>query len=246
MHTTEEAEPSLPHISRAETKTAAMPMMRAQVIAIALFVPIVAISLLPHVYLWGVPDGNPFPLSLIAALLGSIVVHEGLHGLGYYWSGASRANIEFGFNWSGLAPYAHCSAPLRATPYRVAIALPGLVLGVPPLLAGLGLGSWWLTLYAFLMLAAAGGDALLLWTLRKVPGNAWTQDHPTQMGCLVLGHASSPVPPVLEPATENNLSAEKEDASASEADLSRRTLLIILIVVTLLGIGVGYFAAPYL
>ena len=246
MHTTEEAEPSRPHVSREEAKTAAMPMRRAQVIAIALFVPIVAISLVPHVYLWGVPDGNPFPLSLVAALLGSIVVHEGLHGLGYYWGGANRADIEFGFNWSGLAPYAHCSVPLRATPYRVAIALPGLVLGVPPLLAGLGLGSWELTLYAFLMLAAAGGDALLLWTLRDVPGDAWTQDHPTQMGCLVLGHASSLVPPVLEPARESDSSSEEENTASSETGLSRRTLLAIFIVVTLLGIGVGYLAAPYL
>jgi hypothetical protein len=80
----------------------------------------------------------------------------------------------------------------------VAIALPGLVLGVLPLVLGLSLGRWWLTAYAFLMLLAAAGDTLLLWIMRGVSGDAWMQDHPSKMGCLVLGHSASPIAPILE------------------------------------------------
>ncbi len=180
-----------------------MPMLRAQILSFVLIVPFGALSVVPHTYFWGVPDGNPMPLSVFGAFVGSIVVHEALHGIGYYWAGADRSDIEFGFNWSGFAPYAHCSVPLQADPYRVAIALPGFMLGVLPLGIGLSLGIWWLTLYAFLMLLAAAGDTLLLWIMRDVPGNAWTQDHPSEMGCLVLGHGSSPVAPILEKAPED-------------------------------------------
>ena len=66
--------------------------------------------------------------------------------------------------------YAHCTAALRCGPYRRAIALPGLVPGMPPLVIGLAAGHWGATLFAFVMLAFAGGDFLLLWTLRGVPG----------------------------------------------------------------------------
>jgi len=172
-----------------------MSMMRAQVVSVVLVVPFAALSVIPHGYFWGLPDEHLFPLSVLGAFFGSIIIHEALHGIGYYWAGADRSDIEFGFNWSSLAPYAHCTVPLRANPYRVAVALPGLVLGVLPLGVGLGLGLWWLTVYAFLMLTAAAGDALLLWIMRAVPGPAWTQDHPSKMGCLVLGHASASQPP---------------------------------------------------
>ena len=172
--------------------------LRAQLISFVLVVPFAALSVVPHGYFWGLPDEDLFPLSVLGAMIGSIVIHEALHGLGYYWAGADRSDIEFGFNWSGLVPYAHCAVPLRANPYRVAIALPGLVLGVLPLVLGLSLGRWWLTAYAFLMLLAAAGDTLLLWIMRGVSGDAWMQDHPSKMGCLVLGHSASPIAPILE------------------------------------------------
>lgn len=208
--TDDASDASRPRLSRDEVESLAMSGPRAQLISFVLVVPFAALSVVPHGYYWGLPDEDLFPLSVLGAMIGSIVIHEALHGLGYYWAGADRSDIEFGFSWSGLVPYAHCAVPLRANPYRVAGALPGLVLGVLPLVVGLGLGIWWLTAYAFLMLLAAAGDTLLLWIMRGVPGDAWTQDHPSEMGCLVLGHSSSPVPPVLEydPADEPDHSEE--------------------------------------
>jgi hypothetical protein len=225
---------SRPRLSREEAESLAMPIWRAQVISFVLIVPFAALSVLPHGVLWGIPDENPLPLSVLVAFVGSIVIHEALHGLGYYWAGAERSEIEFGFSWMGLAPYAHCAAPLRANPYRVAIALPGLVLGVLPLAAGLGLGLWWLTLYAFFMLVAAAGDTLLLWFMRGVPADTWTQDHPSEVGCLVLGHSASPVAPILED--------DVEDATDnSEEQVSLRTLGLIIGIALILGFVFGFF-----
>jgi Protein of unknown function (DUF3267). len=196
-----------------------MSMARAQIVSLLLIFPVVAITVVPHWYLWALPETDLFPASLLGAFFASVVVHEAIHGLGFYWGGADWPEIEFGFKWSSLTPYAHCSVPLRAIPYRMALALPGLVLGVPPLLAGLSLGSWWLTLYAFLMLLGAAGDTLLLWMMRDVSGSTWVQDHPSQMGCLVLGHPSSTVAPTL-------VKEESPDTTDSSEDSGSRKYLI--------------------
>jgi hypothetical protein len=210
-------------------------MERAQLLSFVLLIPIVAISLVPHWALWGVPSGNPFPLWLIALFVVSIVVHEALHGLGYRWGGAASSDVDFGFNWQGMAPYAHCSAALRANPYRLAIALPGLVLGGVPLGMGLLLGSWNLTMYAFLMLLAAAGDAILLWMMREISGDRWIQDHPTEMGCLVLGHPSSAEAPVLAVELEDDTSDKSEDGVAWT------TLIYGFLLAALVGAAVGVF-----
>lgn len=221
-------------VDASEVESVAMPMARAQIVSLLLIFPFVIVTVVPHWYLWRIPDENPFPVSLLGAFVASIVVHEGLHGLGYYWGGADWSEIEFGFNWSGLAPYAHCSVPLRANSYRLAIALPGLALGLPPLLAGLGLGSWWLTLYAFLMLVAAAGDTLLLWIMRGVPDTAWIQDHPSQMGGLVLGHAASPAAPTLANEEITDAPENSEDTEA------RRQLMYLFLITMAAGFAAGF------
>jgi hypothetical protein len=196
-----------------------MSMERAQGLSLVLMGVFALPSLLPHWLLWGAPNTaalGPAPyLTFLAVFAGGIVVHEGLHAVGYAQGGATRPEIEFGINWRGLAPYAHCTAPLRCGVYRWAVALPGLVLGVLPLGVGLLTGVWAVTLVAYVMLVAAAGDALLLWTLRGVSRDAWVQDHPHKMGALVLGHPASPVAPALafEPGAEAPNGEAEADAS---------------------------------
>jgi hypothetical protein len=118
-------------------------------------------------------------------LLFSIVVHELLHGLGFVLAGrVSRREIKFGAKW-GVA-YAHCKAPLSARAFRVATALPGILLGLLPGLLGLLVGNAWLTVYGAIMSVAALGDVLILWLLRSVPGQARVLDHPSAPGCQVV------------------------------------------------------------
>jgi len=116
-----------------------------------------------------------------------ILVHEWLHAVGFRLAGKVPAeSIRYGFNWKGLAPYAHCQAPMRAKAYRLGVILPGLILGVCPAIAGLATGIWWLAVWGALMLLSAGGDMAVLLAVRHVPGTALIQDHPTMVGCHVL------------------------------------------------------------
>lgn len=219
-----------------------MPMGRAQILSLGMVGLFGLLSLPPYILIWGVPRLPASPsvfLSFGALLAIGVLVHEAIHGLGYAWGGADRSEIEFGFSWAGLAPYAHCTTPLRCGAYRRAVALPGLVLGAVPLVVGLAIGHWGATIFAFVMLSLAGGDALLLWTLRKVPRASWVQDHPTQMGALVLGHGSSDVAPML--------AFEPEALDENDREMNRRQsfrlLLILLAVSAVIGGIVGFLAA---
>ncbi|MFP4227633.1 MAG: metalloprotease family protein [Salinivenus sp.] len=164
-----------------------------------LLVPIALLSLGPYFALWGVPS-QPFPADIGAALffltafvLGTLL-HEGLHGLGHVVGRASWNDIRFGIHWKAVTPFARCTVPSRTRGYRLAVALPGLVLGLLPLGVGLWSGHWLTTFYGFLMLVAAAGDLVVLWILRGVPSDAWVQDHPEKVGCLVVADAEAPAP----------------------------------------------------
>ncbi|PSQ70106.1 MAG: hypothetical protein BRD26_05270 [Bacteroidetes bacterium QH_1_64_81] len=131
-----------------------------------------------------------------------VVLHEGLHGLGHVRGEATWDDVRFGMHWKALTPFAQCMVPTRARAYRIALALPGLVLGAVPLALGVSTGIWLVTFFGFLMLVAAAGDVLILWVLRGVPPRAWVQDHPRQVGCLVVAGAESPSP---APVSEDDL-----------------------------------------
>lgn len=179
----------------------------AQLRGAALLAPIALLSIGPYLALWGLPD-PPFPTSVGGILLFclafavGVLLHEGLHGLGHVWGDASWNDVRFGMHWKALTPFAQCTVPTRARDYRIALALPGLVLGVVPLALGVSTGIWLVTFYGFLMLVAAAGDLLILWVLRGVPPRAWVQDHPRQVGCLVVAGAESPAP---APVSEDDL-----------------------------------------
>jgi hypothetical protein len=171
---------------------ASMSMEEAAGIAIRV-IPAAALLVLLHWALHGGPslrEGFGFLFRLyvfIPVLLASIVVHEGLHALGFLIIGrARRASVHFGIHRETLSPYAGCHEPLTAGAYRAAVALPGLVLGVVPVLLGLAGGTAWLTLWGAFMLVTAGGDLAVLLALRGVPSSAHVVDHPTRVGGLVL------------------------------------------------------------
>ena len=145
-----------------------MAFIRRFIRALALVVLIVAL----HSELWGTEGmralvGNRpvlFPLALALAL--SVAVHELLHLAGYVWLGGAPVGAVH-LEWRGVVIVARCDVPLTARSYRQAVALPGLLLGVVPTIAGLASGIAWVTLYGAVMLGASVGDMGVLWTLRK-------------------------------------------------------------------------------
>ncbi len=94
-----------PRLDRSEVTSVAVPMGRAQALSLCAVGLFGLLSFLPHWLIWGgVPgtgsEASPMALLLIGVLLvACVVLHEALHGLGYWWGGADRSEIEFGFNW---------------------------------------------------------------------------------------------------------------------------------------------------
>ena len=117
----------------------------------------------------------------------SVVIHELLHAVTVIALGRLRwEDVSYGFNWQAMMPFAHPRRAVKAEVYRATVAAPGVVLGILPAASGLvsGSGSW--SAYGAIMLAAAAGDAMILWSLRRTPRSALVQDHPSRVGCEVV------------------------------------------------------------
>ncbi|RMH00700.1 MAG: alpha/beta fold hydrolase [Chloroflexi bacterium] len=149
---------------------------------------------LPYQFIWGasVLDSLVSLVTLngwllLGILFGSVIVHELLHVIGYRWVGkVPMSKLHIGMQWKYLTPFAHCQAPLSVNAYQIAVALPGIALGLIPGWLGLVTGSGLLVLYGTLMLIAAGGDAAILWAIRGLAGDVVVLDHPSRVGCYTL------------------------------------------------------------
>lgn len=64
--------------------------------------------------------------------------------------------------------------------------MPLLLLGVLPSLLAIVGGQGGMMAFGLFFTFAAGGDMLILWLLRDVPGDALVEDHPVRAGCYVL------------------------------------------------------------
>ncbi len=127
-------------------------------------------------------------LHFIVVFLVGAFIHEGLHAVGWMlFAGVPRSAIEIGVKWKLLTPYAHSQQPMPAAGYRWGTALPGLLMGILPALLAVVLGSGMLLLVGVFFTAVAGGDFLVLWLLRPVPGDTLVEDHPTRVGCIIIG-----------------------------------------------------------
>jgi hypothetical protein len=75
---------------------------------------------------------------------------------------------------------------MRVRDYRIGASMPGLVLGIIPASTAIAFGWPSLLVVGILFTIAAGGDALVLWLIRSVPGDKSVADHPTRAGCVVI------------------------------------------------------------
>lgn len=192
---------SLPVDGHVVQRDCSMSMARANLIAVALLPVAAIVSLGPFLLIHGwsaVAAGwrvLTSPLWFFTTwFVVSVLVHEALHGLGFRLGGGAGA-VRYGFNVRSVTPYATCTVPLEVRAYRLAAALPALVLGVVPFLAALLTGVGWLAIFAFFMLITALGDAMILWMVRGAPAGTFVADHPSRAGCVLLENSvSSAVP----------------------------------------------------
>jgi hypothetical protein len=124
-------------------------------------------------------------LFLIAAFIG-IVIHELIHGITFaaFCKKKWRA-VGFGVDWSTLTPYCSCNEGLTVNKYRLAGAMPTIVLGILPYVIGLVLGNYWFAMFGLFLILGGGGDAFILWMTRKEK-NSIMVDHPYLIGCVAF------------------------------------------------------------
>ena len=171
-----------------------MGLVRANLLAFLLSIPILFGYSFFYMGLYGTNDfgiasdnlATNFPFFLISIVAG-IIIHELIHAVSWWWlDDISWNDIHFGFKWTMLTPYVHCPEPIEITNYRWGVAMPGIVLGIVPFILALVFKNGWLFGYGLIFTLAAGGDLIMLWMLRKVPGGSLVQDHPKLMGCRVF------------------------------------------------------------
>jgi hypothetical protein len=169
-----------------------VPVISLHIVSIVATIAVPALVLLIYVLIWRDPVtmfGSPGLLELslagVALVLG-VVAHEGLHALGFLLAGCRANDVRFGFNPQYLTIYATADVPISGSAYRFVGALPAVVLGFVPALAGIAIQSAWLTTFGAVMIVFAVGDFMILWYLRAVSSSASVKDHPTKPGFLVL------------------------------------------------------------
>lgn len=187
-------EKSLDDVQNEVAYDATISLRQANVIALSVLPVAYFLFFLPFRKIW--PDKTLFPqdslsllnwLLIILVVFGGVIIHEGLHALGFIYVGKiSKSAVKFGVSWKALAPYAHCTVPLTASAYKISILLPGLSLGLLPGLIGVLSGIGWLVWWGAAMTVAAGGDLAVLLAVLTVKGNVLVRDHPSKAGCQVL------------------------------------------------------------
>lgn len=166
----------------------------ANAVGVLFLIIIAVIVTAAFIGIWGIERlaagfdvlANTNPLILLAGLFISIAVHELLHGVGFVMGGMRWRDVKFGVFWQALTPYATSPVPMRVHTYRVATSLPGLVLGLLPTVTGVVTGHGAVTLYGAFMLAAAGGDAIVLWVTRHLAKDVLVRDCHHAVGCEVI------------------------------------------------------------
>lgn len=168
-------------------------MTQANLYSLAFIIPTTVVQIKLYQLVWGQGSfrlaiesvGHKLWLFILTVILG-IIMHEAIHGLAWAHFGKKPFNkIKFGVNLKALSPYSHCTEPLTVKTYRLGAILPGLLIGVVPYLIGLISGIDGIMIFGLIFTAVAGGDALIVWMLRKENPKKYVLDHPEKVGCIV-------------------------------------------------------------
>jgi hypothetical protein len=166
--------------------------MQAHLIALGMLAVALAAVVGSHSAMWGrpveaVPDVIFESGAFFIAIGLAVVAHEALHAVGFrYFGGAPWREIRMGVQWRTVTPYARALVPVSARAYRWTAALPGLALGALPMVAGVLLDAPFASGFGVLMLAGAGGDAAIIWAMRRTPDDALVLDCPHALGCTMV------------------------------------------------------------
>lgn len=128
-----------------------------------------------------------------------IVLHEGIHAISWVLAdkGVSGAAISFGIIRSSGIPYCHLKVPVRRNCYLIGILMPGLIVGLGPLVVGYVTGNFMAWLLGIFLIHAALSDIIVVRFLLKERAGSWIQDLPEALGYWIY-------PPGYEPPANGN------------------------------------------
>jgi hypothetical protein len=126
-------------------------------------------------------------LWVLIVLFAGIILHELIHGIAFlFFCKNGIKSIRFGIMWRFLTPYCHCKEPLKVRYYIIGALMPAVIMGFFPACFGIITGKIVPLLLGIFFSFAAGGDFLIVWLLRKQPGNSLVLDHESKVGCYII------------------------------------------------------------
>ena len=150
-------------------------------------------TILTYYFLWGNLKLEGLQIDYISLFIfiviifSSILVHELIHASVFaYFSEDNWKSVKLGVLWRKLTPYAHCKAPLLAKHYKLAVIMPGIILGVIPIVLAISIESLLLLYYGLFMIMSAAGDFMIFVLLLKIPKSKKILDHESEMGFYII------------------------------------------------------------
>ena len=119
-------------------------------------------------------------LGLLAlAVVASIPVHEGLHGL--LWAAANRSFSGIRFGIAGFTPYCACEKPMGRAKYMLGSLAPFALLGAAPCAAAFFTRSLFALIFGIFGILCAGAD-IFVSVRAMAAGKGVLLDHPERCG----------------------------------------------------------------
>ena len=172
-------------------ETFTMSVEKINLYAIIFLFPLLLFFSLPYVLIWGIEVYKSgfsafIGWKLLPVILGGIILHEGLHGFALVILTKGKNRVIFGFNKELLAPYAHFKGPVRVWQYMIISALPGVVLGLFPLIYSLINGNTYFHFFGLLFTWSAAGDLFSILAVSRYSLRTLVLDHPDTLGFHIL------------------------------------------------------------
>jgi hypothetical protein len=173
-------------------------MTKAHLAALFYFIFFAIVFGIPYFLLWlntmtidtykslALDFGTYKSIKIFGVILLGVIAHELIHGI--TWARFTKrgfSSIRFGVIWKYLSPYCHCNEPLQVRHYLLGAIMPGIVLGIIPLVLALVTGNIQLFLFGIVFSVGATGDFMMVNLLRKERMTNLVQDHPSKVGCYI-------------------------------------------------------------
>jgi len=124
-----------------------------------------------------------FLLFLIAGLF----VHEFIHMIFFALFIKSKfSGVQFGYDSEKIIPYVHIKEEISIRGFRIGVLMPGIILGIIPLISGMVQGYLGIFLFGLFFTMGASGDLLILWHTRHVGPFCLIKDLPDKIGVKVI------------------------------------------------------------